>query len=189
MTDQQVGTFLYNYGFPTYVDICNKLPELLGVREELVAILQGRAASKGIGRESTYIVLTNKRLLFLHFPVFGSAKVVERQLDEIESTFYKKGILSGELVILWAISNGGTDFTHCDNKLGQKFSDICNEFLKNRLSEPIHQPVKEQKEQTAQQSTQSLADKLRELAKLRDEGILTEEEFTQQKEKLLNKFG
>lgn len=70
-----------------------------------------------------------------------------------------------------------------------------NKSNANKISENIKEQtevLKNQKEDSAvqndsQKTETSMADELSKLAQLRDSGVLTEEEFSSQKEKLLNK--
>ena len=70
-----------------------------------------------------------------------------------------------------------------------------NKSNANKISENIKEQtevLKNQKEDSevqndSQKTETSMADELSKLAQLRDSGVLTEEEFSSQKEKLLNK--
>ncbi len=147
-----------------------ELPKIIGEDEEIFALVQGNYNEK-IG----ILVATNKRLLFVDKGLIYGMKVEDFGLDKITSIQYETGILFGEIKIL---ASGNT----------AKISQVTNAEAKT-FSEKVRAKLSETKKTTSHtviNQPLDVADQLLKLSKLKDQGILTQEEFDTQKQKLLN---
>jgi hypothetical protein len=145
-----------------------ELPEILAPNENLDYIIQGTYNSgQGI------LVSTNRRLIFIDKGILYGLKVEDFPLDKISSIQYETGMLLGTVKICTSMNVASIE--NVEKNSARKFS----EFVRNKLSQP--------KEIQNQSQPDALA-QLEKLAKLKDSGILTEEEFLEQKKKLLEKL-
>ncbi|HLP20720.1 MAG TPA: PH domain-containing protein [Chitinophagales bacterium] len=146
-----------------------QLDNIIGGDEEIFAMIQAAYSTyKGL------LVATNKRLIFIE-KTFTNLKVEDFGLDKITSIQYQAGFIDGEITI---IASGNTaKMEKLDKNLAQAFA----EKVRAKLSEPKAQaaPV------TVVNQPLDVADQLGKLAKLKEQGILTQEEFDAQKKKLL----
>jgi hypothetical protein len=124
--------------------------------------------SKGI------LVSTNRRLLFIDKGLIYGLKVEDFPLDKISSISYETGIITGKIRIY--TSGNTTEIDYVEKNSAKIFA----EFVRDKLSSPkqpdVHTPQ------------QSMLDQLEKLAKLRDSGIITDDEFSEQKRKILEKL-
>jgi hypothetical protein len=119
------------------------------------------------------VALTDQRLLFVFHGMLGHA-VEDFPLDRLENVQTKVGMTSGDLTV----SSAGKSTV---------IKSIYKSDLK-RLADALRQriAVGSQPVQAAPADSLDVADQLAKFAALRDQGVLTEEEFATQKEKLLN---
>lgn len=111
--------------------------------------------------------------------VFG-IKQVDINLNNIVSVGGKTGLMFGEITI----STSGQNYTI---KNVMKGSVIPFTNLVNETRNTLNSPAKPQQEPTkAIQSFDEQMSKIERLAEMKEEGILTEEEFQQQKQRILN---
>lgn len=151
------------------------LPEILNSGERPVAIASGM-----MDGNTWLITLTNKRVIFLDKGMIFGVKQVDINLNNIVSVGGKTGLMFGEIMI----STSGQNYTI---KNVMKGSVIPFTNLVNETKNSPNAPASQQQEPT--KDTQSFDDqmaKIERLAKMKEEGILTEEEFQQQKKFILN---
>lgn len=151
------------------------LPEILNSGEQPVAIASGM-----MDGNTWLITLTNKRVIFLDKGMIFGVKQVDINLNNIVSVGGKTGLMFGEIMI----STSGQNYTIKNVMKGSviPFTNLVNE-TKNSLNIPAQQ----QKEPTKDiQSFDDQMAKIERLAEMKQEGILTEEEFQQQKHRILN---
>lgn len=146
----------------------NALPDILVPGEEV------KGLTSGVVKNATWlIVCTTKRILFLDKGLLYGLKQVEIPLDKVNSIEQKKGIFMGEITI-WNGANQTKVEMVNKKSLGQ-FVNGVNEQIeksKNRSNQPV--------------ASLDVADQLKKLAGLKDDGTLTEEEFQAQKRKILS---
>lgn len=148
----------------------NELPNILAQTETVDNIIQG-TYNKGQG----ILVSTNRRLVFIDKGFLYGLKVEDFPLDKITSIQYQTGLLLGSVMI--HTSGNISLIENVDKKSSRNFS----EFVRDKLSQP--------KESAAPIDSQpNVLDQLEKLAKLKENGILTEEEFNDHKKKLLEKL-
>ena len=147
----------------------NELPQILAESETIDNIAQG-TYNNGQG----ILVSTNRRLVFVDKGLLYGLKVEDFPLDKITTIQYETGLLLGEIKI--HTSGNIAKIDNVEKATARAFA----EFIRNKLSQP--------KETTAPiiKNQPDVYDQLEKLAKLKEQGILTQEEFDTQKKKLLN---
>lgn len=148
----------------------NELPNILATNETVDNIIQG-TYNNGQG----ILVSTNSRLVFIDKGLLYGLKVEDFPLDKITSIQYETGLLLGKVKI-----HTSSNIATIDN-VEKASTRSFAEFVRNKLSQP--------KENVLNVNTQpDVLDQLEKLAKLKENGILSEEEFNDQKKKLLDKL-
>lgn len=149
----------------------NELPNILATSEFIDNIAQGTYDnSQGI------LVSTNRRLLFVDKGILYGLKVEDFPLDKITSIQYETGLLLGGIKI--HTSGNVAKIENVEKATARSFS----EFVRDKLSQP------KERAQATIVAEPNVLDQLEKLAKLKANGILTEEEFSEQKKKLLGKL-
>ena len=151
------------------------LPEILNSDEQPVAIASGM-----MDGNTWLITLTNKRVIFLDKGMIFGVKQVDINLNNIVSVGGKTGLMFGEIMI----STSGQNYT-IKNVLKASvipFTNLVNK-TKDALSTP---PLPQQESSQSSQSFEDKMSKIERLAEMKEEGILTDEEFQQQKSRILN---
>lgn len=147
-----------------------ELPAIIPEGEEIFGLVQGvYNGGQGI------LVATDRRLLFVDKGLLYGLKVEDFGLDKVTSIQIETGLIFADIKIM--ASGNIAKITNVEKTGGRAF---C-EKVRAKLSEPkasaapvtvVHQQV-------------DVADQLGKLAALKDQGILTQEEFDAQKKKLL----
>ncbi len=148
-----------------------ELGAIIADNEEMFGLVQG-TYNNGQG----ILVATNKRLIFVDKGLIYGLKVEDFGLDKVSSIQYETGIIFADIKIM--ASGNTAKIEYVEKGAARSF---C-EKVRTKLSEPKPNvaPV------TIVQSHLDVADQLAKLAKLKDQGILTQDEFDAQKMKLLN---
>ncbi|WP_039056879.1 PH domain-containing protein [Enterobacter sp. Bisph1] len=152
------------------------LPNILGADEIPQAI-----ASGAMDGNTWLITLTNKRVIFLDKGLLFGLKQVDINLENVVSVGGKTGLLLGEITI----STTGKNFTikNVPKLTVIPFTNLVNEVRERYFSSAQNNAAQAGSES---QSFTSAMDKIARLAQMKEEGILTEEEFQIQKQRLLN---
>ncbi|MDR3597422.1 PH domain-containing protein [Clostridium sp.] len=150
-----------------------ELPNILHDDEELLYI------TSGLFDGTTWLIsCTNKRIIFLDKGMIFGLKQKEIPLDKINSIEHKTGLVLGEISVWDGASK--IEIKSISKKTVKPMVDILNESIqkyKNKTNSF---------QQTSGQNNDDVTLQLQKLAKLKEQGILTEEEFAQGKAKLLN---
>lgn len=148
----------------------NELPQILALDEKIDHIIQG-TYNNGQG----ILVSTSRRLIFIDKGMLYGLKVEDFALDKISSIQYETGLMWAKVKI-----HTSSNIALIDNV--DKFSArIFAEFVRDKISQP--------KEIVIQSNSEpDVLTQLEKLGKLKDSGILSEEEFNEQKKKLLSKL-
>jgi len=147
-----------------------ELPSIMWEDEDAEHMVQG-IYNNGLG----VLFATNKRLIFVDKGMFFGLKVEDFPYDKITSIQYETGMLQGKLTIF--ASGNRAEITNCEKSLVRGFA----EYVRARISAP-----QESKSITpSSQECDDVISKLERLAKLKEKGILTDDEFLQQKAKIL----
>ncbi len=177
-TLEEIQTQIRNLdGFETFLGRkeIKELPNILWEDETVENVIQG-TYNNGNG----ILVATNRRLVFVDKGILYGLKVEDFAYDKISSIQYETGMLFGKLTIF---TSGNKAIVN--NVLKAKVR-VFGDWVRARISaqkENViqHQPTK----QFNSQENVNIADQLERLAKLKEQGILTEDEFASQKKKLL----
>lgn len=148
-----------------------ELPDILAATEIIDNMVQG-VYNNGNG----ILVSTDRRLLFVDKGILYGLKVEDFPLDKISSIQYDTGLLMGSIKI--HTSGNVAKIDNVDKKSARGFA----EFVRNKLSQP-----KEALVQTIVKEPDVL-EQLEKLAKLKESGIISGEEFKEQKKKFLGKL-
>jgi hypothetical protein len=150
-----------------------ELPQILAENENINHIVQG-TYNNGNG----ILVSTNRRLIFIDKGFLYGLKVEDFPHDKISSIQYETGLLLAKIKI--HTSGNIALIDNVEKSSARQFS----EFVRDYISQP-----KQQEQIVVQTSSEpSILDQLEKLGKLKEMGILTDEEFSDQKKKLLEKM-
>jgi hypothetical protein len=152
-----------------------ELPNILWEDELPERIAQG-LYKNGSG----ILVATNKRLIFVDKGLLWGLRVEDFPLDKISSIEYQTGIMFGRIIIY--ASGNKADIEQVDKKSVRDFA----EYVRARITKATaHASLPASL--TAQQSEpEDAIARLERLARLREVGTITPEEFEQMKRKLID---
>ena len=147
------------------------LPKILDDNEHI------RYLTRGSMDDNRYylIVCTQKRMIFLSCGLFVGLFQSEILLERINSISYKTGAMFASLEICHGVSK--ISIKDSINELAKPFVDAVNLAIKELKNTETSEPKASNQDDTIA--------KLEKLAALKEKGILTEEEFAQQKAKIL----
>lgn len=135
------------------------------------------AMTSGFLDGNTWLVtVTDKRVLFLDKGIIYGLKQMELPLSHISAVSHKTGLLFGKIEVS---SAGGTKvISQIQKKDVAKVAQI--------ISDLVNSPKETQTPSAQAGAKEDIVSQLERLANLKNQGILTEEEFNQQKAKLLS---
>jgi len=155
-----------------------ELPNILWADENVENIIQG-TYNNGNG----ILVATNRRLVFVDKGILFGLKVEDFAYDKISSIQYETGILLGKLTIF---TSGNKAIIDNINKAKVRvFGDAVRAKISAPRKEPLTQTVVQVQAPSQVNNNGSVLEQLERLAKLKEQGFLTEEEFAGQKKRLL----
>ncbi|MEA4961134.1 SHOCT domain-containing protein [Lutispora sp.] len=125
------------------------------------------------GKLPVVIAITDQRALIYH-KIFPNERLEQFPNKEIRSYDFNKGLTSSKLRITSLTKSVDIDLT-CNSKEVKYLNDILEEITRS-------QPT------IISNNNQDITQLLRDLSKLRDDGILTDEEFDKKKTELLSKI-
>lgn len=136
------------------------------------------AMTSGLLDGNTWLVtVTNKRVLFLDKGMIYGLKQMELPLSHISSVSHKTGLVFGKIEVSTA---GGTKLI---DMIEKKDVPKVAQIISNLVNMPqVVQPAPQQSH-----GKDDIVSQLERLAALKNQGILTEEEFREQKTKILSK--
>lgn len=146
------------------------LPKILNDGEQPLAV------SSGMMDGNTWLItLTNQRVIFLDKGMLFGVKQVDVSLKDIVSVGGKTGMLMGAITI----STSGQNYTIKDVAKSSviPFTNMVN-ATRNNLNSPANKQFSN--------NDNDIVAQLERIASLKEKGILTEEEFQQQKHRILN---
>ncbi len=146
------------------------LPNIIGDNEQPLAVASGM-----MDGNTWLITLTNQRVIFLDKGMLFGVKQVDINLKDIVSVGGQTGIILGSITI----STSGQNYTIKDvaKQSVIPFTNLVNS-TRNNLNTPA--------EKITSSNDNDIVAQLERLASLKDKGILTDEEFQQQKQRILN---
>jgi hypothetical protein len=147
----------------------NHLPEVLSDGEQVLAFASGL-----MDGHTWLITLTDRRIIFLDKGMIYGLKQVAIDLDKVNSISGQTGIIFGKIIIEDAAAS---------RVIGNVLKKTVVPFT-NKVRDTIE--TRKSKHTSAPQSTgDDVVTKLEKLATLLEKGIINQEEFSQQKAKIL----
>lgn len=144
-----------------------ELPSILWEDELIEKLVQGIYENKvGI------LVATNKRLIFIDKGLIYGLRVEDFSYDKISSIQCETGLFFGKIIIF--SSGNKAEIRQVGKNLARGFSDFVRARITNTKDHKIINDLKDDKFL-----------QLEKIAELKERGILTDEEFTIQKKKIL----
>lgn len=159
------------YGFKEF----KALPDILWEDEALERVVQGQY-NGGMG----ILCATNKRLVFIDKGLIYGLKVEDFPYDTITSIQYETGLVFGSIKIF--ASGNKSQIKNIDKKQAKDFGD----YIRARTTEKTnHVAASNPSKEDAATSMEQKISALERLAKLKDQGILTDEELQTEKQKIM----
>ncbi len=159
-----------------------ELPNILWEDEKLEKLVQG-FYSKGNG----ILVATNKRLIFIDKGLLYGLRVEDFPYDKISSIQYSTGLALGKITIF--TSGNKAVIEQIDKGQTKVFAEYVRARISGTTDHAIFQSDKKPESQTTVDASpnneEDIVELLERLGKLKDQGILTEEEFTAKKKQVL----
>lgn len=145
------------------------LKEMLYENEEVFAI------ASGIMDGNTWLIAcTNKRIVFIDSGMIYGVKHSEVMIDKVNGVSFKNGLMLGEI--------------HIEDGASTRIIKNVQKYSTKPFVDAVHKAMElSKKSNTATVQTNiSVADEILKFKQLLDTGIITQEEFERQKDKLLN---
>lgn len=151
----------------------NHLPQILADGEQVLAFTSGMMEGN-----TWLITLTDKRIIFLDKGMIYGLKQVVINLDKIHSVSGNTGIMFGKIGIEDGASQRNIEFVPKGAVV--PFTNKVRDAIEYHKKPSANYSVPQQN------SGDDIISKLEKLASLQERGVLTQEEFAQQKAKLLS---
>ena len=148
-----------------------ELPNVLSQDEKIVYLVEGRNKTT---THHIILVATDRRLIFIDKEMFYGLKVEDFSYDKVTSIQYEKEFMLASIDI-----NVSGDIVEIDG-VGKYEAELFCEKVRDFMSRP--------KEYFQIKSEPTVYDQLEQLGRLKESGVLTEEEFAEQKKKLMSKL-
>lgn len=147
------------------------LPDILSVDERIVYLVEGRNKNT---QHHIILVATDRRLMFVDKEFMYGLTVEDYSYTKISSIQYETAMMLASIDI--QVSD---DLVEIDG-VGKYEAKLFCEKVRFFMSHP--------KEYIQHISEPSLLDQLEQLGRLKENGILSEEEFNEQKKKIINRL-
>jgi hypothetical protein len=149
----------------------HELPDILSPEERIVYLVEGR---NKLNNHHIILAATDRRLIFVDKEFMYGLKVEDFSYSKISSIQYEKDFLLASIDIQVT-----DDIVEIDG-VGKYHAELFCEKVREFMSRP---------EGFFQNTAEpSVLDQLEQLGRLREAGVLTEEEFLEQKKKLMEKL-
>ena len=148
-----------------------ELSNILSVDEKIVYLVEGR---NKITDHHIILVGTDRRLIFIDKEFMYGLKVEDYSYDKVASIQYETSFMLASIDV-----NVSGYIVEIDG-VGKYEAELFCEKVRNFMSRP--------KEFSQAKSEPTILDQLEQLGRLKESGVLTEEEFDEQKRKLLGKL-
>lgn len=152
------------------------LPKILAEDEKIFGIIYGHSKINYDTETPCYYVCTDSRIICLSDKIIGGMTQFDLLYNQITGTSISKNIMTADLSI--TVANDKMKMQGVGISQGEAFLAKVNESMRESKKIKV--------ELSASQTHFDVADQIEKLAKLKDRGLLTEEEFNQQKRKLLS---
>ena len=154
-----------------------ELPDILWEDERVEAIVQG-VYNKKLG----ILVASNKRLIFVKKGLLYGLQVEDFPYDKITSIQYETGLMYGKIKIF--SSGNKAEIEQVEKRRARDFS----EYIRARISGVTKHASYHEQAAAAKDPYDDMLTKLERLPQLKERGILTEEEFQEQKQAILRSY-
>lgn len=168
----------------------DELVNILNTDEKIIVIADAKYLHN---KMDGLLLATQHRVIFLNKGFFGNLYQNEFQYQDINSVLYGPGESSTLLKML--INGSQTDFIFKNKNSAQLFYEAIEDYvnssgnqLKQQLTHPAPKSPIFKPEPAQKEDPLTVFDKLEKLGRLKESGILTDEEFAEQKKKLLDKL-
>jgi len=183
-TFEDVQKFANSYGFKPIQSIpeFKSLNTLLLPGENLKAIIEGLLKDV-MGRSingNGVVICTDRRLIFYRKTILGTTTKEEYAIENISSASSRMGILNASVEVRAGSNKATIEYL---NKIeAEKFVKILQEVIYNKASK---EALSAASQPPSQNQGPSIPEQLEKLFDLMQRGILTEDEFREQKARLL----
>lgn len=164
----------------------NELANVLDNNEKLIAIAEGKYLYNNL---EGILVSTERRVIFIDKKLLGSITEDEFPHHKIASAQHSYGLISSELKLF--IKDGKkAEFKLYNRNAAKNFYESIQGYINRPQKSSEEKPEYSQAAEATSKKDETVAifEKLEKLGKLRETGILTNEEFEEQKKKLLGKL-
>jgi hypothetical protein len=141
------------------------------------------------------IVLTDQRILRMQpkglWGALGMRNCMDYPYENMKSIYLDRGAFRATLVITWKskLDKGGDPkIKDIDKEEAEDIFGIVRKILTGREQKPLTAPVVAASISTSVPSTEDPLQQLAKLGKLKEAGVITEEEFQEKKKELLKKI-
>ena len=159
------------------------LPDILWEDEVLERVVQGRyhyGMGLRMGHGMGILCATNKRLIYVEKGLLRGLQVEDFLYDKITSIEYKIGMIQGKINV-FALGNKAY-FDCIEKKQAKEFGD----YVRARITkESKHAGLSSEKQSPDATTVEQKLNALERLAKLKEQGILTEEELQAEKKAII----
>lgn len=163
-----------------------ELPNLISEDEKIIAVTDAQFVKT---LDAGILVATQKRMLSVSKSMFGAAKIIDYPNNTIKSVSFVTDPRSP--IIKLHLDERVIEFEcYLDREDAEKFYDTIKGIY-NQPQESQTQPVEQPKKQpqpVKRLSTEEVFEQLEKLGRLRENGVLTDAEFAEQKKKLLEQL-
>ena len=154
----------------------NHLPEVLADGEQVLAFASGLMDSN-----TWLITLTDRRIIFLDKGMIFGLKQTSIELGKVNSVSGKTGILFGKIMI-----EDGAAQRVIDNVPKKTVIPFVNK-VRDALHAKSERMISSHPSKSQQSAiTEDPVDRLEKLQKMKDKGLITDLEFSEQKNRILN---
>ena len=164
----------------------NELANILDEDEKVIAIAEGTYEYNNL---KGVVLATQKAIMFVDKSIFGEVFKNKFPFAKITSIQYDTNLMSSGLKVF--TPGFIAEFTLYSRSAAKKFCESAEPYLLRPGSHSetgIEQKPQFRQEPVKKEAPEIVFGQLEKLGKLRDDGILTEEEFVEQKKKLLAKL-
>lgn len=148
-----------------------ELPDIISKEEKIVYLVEGR---NKINNHHIILVATDRRLIFVDKEFMYGLKVEDFSYSKISSIQYETAVLLASIDIQVT-----DDIVEIDG-VGKYHAELFCEKVRDFMSRP--------EVSTQNKPEPSILDQLEQLGRLKESGVVSEEEFLDQKKKLMDKL-
>lgn len=170
----------------------SKIKNMLNLNEKVLLVArQSRLLPGGSAMTPNIVIATERRIIIRNPYMLGlKSEIVDIPYDVITSVKLKKGVFTSTILFKAPALVGASKLGLLDENIsGEDDQDgVIEAVPKNKaedLLEIIRRRMKTDSDSNIQVDSISVADELTKLAKLKEQGIITDSEFQKMKEKLL----